>query len=411
MLLKITEKIASGIQINEILDFIYDSFRSILPYERIGMASITEDQKTVRLLYARSEAADIRIGPNYSAPLQGSSLEKLFITNRPRILNDLPRYLQEHPQSASTQLIVDEGMRSSLTCPLIATGKRVGFLFYSSIKENAYKDALVETYLQIANQVSMAIEKSLLYQQLIELNALKNKFISMAAHDIRNPVTTIGLCMDVFLDGYFGEIPKEQRDLLLRAKGASEYIINLVSNILDYGAMESGKCITHPEATDVKRFLQECLRSDEIFAKTKAITFGLDAPPELPMVDLDPNRIKQVLSNLVTNAIKYSQPGTHIAICVAKAGEVIKISIADQGQGISQEGIGKLFRPFSKAESLPTGGEKSTGLGLYIAKNIVETHGGKIWVTSAPGKGATFFFTLPIENKHKPHGPQRQSGH
>ena len=133
-----------------------------------------------------------------------------------------------------------------------------------------------------------------------------------------------------------------------------------------------------------------------LLAKGKSINLKLNLESNLPEISLDRNRISQVINNLITNAIKFSYPETEIALSAVRRGGEVIISVADQGQGIPPDEIPKLFADFTKTSVRPTGGEKSTGLGLAIAKRMVEAHKGRIWVESQVGKGSTFSFTLPL---------------
>ena len=171
MLAEITQRVNEGLRIKEILDHVYESFSSLIPYDRIGLALLEEGNTVVRSFWAHSEAMEIKLPVGYSAVLAGSSLEDIFSTGRPRILNDLEDYLEKHPNSDSTRRIVEEGMRSSLTCPLVAKGQPVGFLFFSSTKANTYSEAHQDIFLQIAGQLAVTLEKGRIYQELLDITA------------------------------------------------------------------------------------------------------------------------------------------------------------------------------------------------------------------------------------------------
>lgn len=177
---KVTEKINAGLILDEVLNYVFESFWSIIPYDRIGLSLLEQNGTVVRARWARSDAPVMKITKGYSGSLQGSSLQRILETGQPRILNDLRQYLAEHPASESTRLIVEEGMRSSLTCPLIAAGKPIGFIFFSSMEAQAFKNAHIEIFLQIAGELSMMVEKARLYE---ELHALKGKSEGAAAQD------------------------------------------------------------------------------------------------------------------------------------------------------------------------------------------------------------------------------------
>ena len=166
-LFRIAERVNYGVALEETLDFVYDQMREVIPYNRIGFSLINEDAGTVYARWARSDR-EMKLGLGYEAPLEGSTLKDILETAEPRILNDLGDYLKKKPSSESTRLVVEEGMRSSLTCPLIVRGKPVGFMFFSSVEESAYSDAHVAFFQQIAGQLSAIVEKGRLYTELDE---------------------------------------------------------------------------------------------------------------------------------------------------------------------------------------------------------------------------------------------------
>ena len=187
MLSEITERVNEGLLIDEVLDHVYDNFFSLIPYDRIGLALLEDGDTVVRAHWARSEASEIKLPLGYAAGMAGSSLESIIRTGQPRILNDLGAYLERHPDSDSTRRIVDEGMRSSLTCPLIVKGQPVGFLFFSSMKTDTYLDTHQELFQKIAGQLSMTLEKGRIYQELLatteELRSARDALHTEATRD------------------------------------------------------------------------------------------------------------------------------------------------------------------------------------------------------------------------------------
>ena len=169
--MRITERINSGLMLDEILDSLYEEMREVIPYNRIGFALIDRQRGAVVARWARSDRPTL-LHRDYDAPLAGSTLERIIETLGPRIINDLEAYLHEKPRSPSTELIVREGMRSSLTCPLIVQGKPVGFVFFSSVDKDAYSNAHVAFFQQIAGQLATIVEKGRLYSGLAEQKAV-----------------------------------------------------------------------------------------------------------------------------------------------------------------------------------------------------------------------------------------------
>ncbi len=200
LLLEIAEEITSGVFLDDMLDRVYDSFRPVIPYNRIGCGLLYDENRMLSSYWARSDAPRILIKRGYSAPMADSSLQHILKTGRPRILNDLGAYLAGNPHSVSTRAIVEEGMRSSLTCPLSTQGKPVGFLFFSSTERNAYRDAHEEVFMRIAGQVAALIEKSRLYEQLYDLNQklveAQGALVEKATHDALTGILNRGAIVE-----------------------------------------------------------------------------------------------------------------------------------------------------------------------------------------------------------------------
>ena len=154
-----SQKLILGVGDEQIFEFLFDHLGQLIPYDRIGVALIDAQTNTVSLKWVKSKIPFHHITKNYSAPLQGSSLEKIVLTGKPRILNDLLLYLREHPNSSSTKLIVQDGIMSSLTCPLIAGGRPIGFIFFSNKSRNTYSEEHADTFLEIAEELSIVVEQ------------------------------------------------------------------------------------------------------------------------------------------------------------------------------------------------------------------------------------------------------------
>ena len=186
-LLEITERVNRGFFISEVMDHIYATFRPIIPYDRIGFALLEEEGRVVRAHWSRSDSKNIRLKNGYVQKLAGSSLNQIIQDGKARVLNDLEAYYETNAHSHSTKLVLEEGIRSSLTCPLVAMGKPVGFLFFSSTEKFTYENVHQAIFSQIASQLSVIVEKSRLYEELYQLNAelvdARNALQHQATHD------------------------------------------------------------------------------------------------------------------------------------------------------------------------------------------------------------------------------------
>lgn len=236
--------------------------------------------------------------------------------------------------------------------------------------------------------------------ELLALNALKNKFLGIAAHDLRNPLTSIRGLSEILIGETFGPLTEEQKEYLTIINTTSDEMLSLVNDLLDVSVIESGKLELLIAPRSLKEVIEERIRMNTVVAERKGISLqsGLAGPDEVPDILFDAHRIAQVIDNLVGNAIKFSPPGSSLLISLAREGNAAKVSVCDEGPGIPPEERSKLFGEFQKLSVQPTGGERSTGLGLAIVKKIVDAHRGSLSVESQVGSGSTFSFFLPLDS-------------
>jgi len=218
-LLEISAELNKALILEDILARIYTFFKDVIPYDRIGCALIEDDGEHVTAYWAKFTYENTpQITPGYSAPLAGSSLQTIIDTGKPRIINDLEAYLAEHPESESTRKIVAEGIRSSLTCPLIADGRPVGFLFFSSTEAYTYDGLHQDVFLYLANQVAHLIEKSRLYQQIMDLNkrlvAANQQLQDKSARDALTGIYNRGAIME-FMQQQLGQSSRGSLAILM----------------------------------------------------------------------------------------------------------------------------------------------------------------------------------------------------
>lgn len=233
-------------------------------------------------------------------------------------------------------------------------------------------------------------------RSLIELNELKNRFLGIAAHDLRNPLTSIRGFSDLLLGEVVGPLTAEQREFMTLIREVSQDMLNLLNDLLDVSIIESGKLVLSVETACLKDLCEERIHLNEVIAGEKGLRYHRDLQ-DVPALQFDRTRMGQVIDNLLSNANKFSPKGSQVAIALTQTDHSVVFSVTDEGPGVPPEEQSRLFGEFQKGTARPTGGEKSTGLGLAIAKRIVEAHGGRIWVESEPPHGATFCFELPLK--------------
>lgn len=231
-------------------------------------------------------------------------------------------------------------------------------------------------------------------KELEAANAEKNKFIGIAAHDIRNPLGNIHNI--AILLGSDKQLSPKQQQLVTLLKKISDSALTLLTNLLDISQIEAGAIRLKTEKQDYVAFVKEQILFNSYLAESKnqkiVYLSGADAELNVPF---DNSYMGQVVSNLLSNAIKFSHPNTTIEVRVEQSPDVVRTFVKDQGIGIAEQDLQKIFRPFAKGVNRPTAGESSSGLGLAIVQKIVQAHGGEVGVESTYGKGTTFCFTLP----------------
>jgi len=232
--------------------------------------------------------------------------------------------------------------------------------------------------------------------ELAHLNELKNEFMGIAAHDLRSPLSVIQGFASLLVRR--PDIPADERaELLAMIMESVRDMLNMLNNLLNVSEIESGKLNLHPQQVDMYDYMARIANLNRHLAEQKNITLTLDLESGLPLVSFDPDRIQQVMNNLLSNAFKFSHGGTTVTIRVAKSQpDAIEVSVIDQGQGIKADELNKVFRAFQRTSTQATAGEHSTGLGLAICKRIIELSGGRIGVESVYGTGSRFYFFLPL---------------
>jgi signal transduction histidine kinase len=264
--------------------------------------------------------------------------------------------------------------------------------FYYTTKYINFEDE--EMIMVLIDDITELEEKNRI---LSELNEKKNSFMQIAAHDIRNPISSIFTFSDLLISSK-KELPeKKQEEFLLHIKNSASFSIQLLNDLLDLSVLESGGAKLNVRLNDYTDLINHITETYHYIAASKKITVTFFSHLRIREMYFDSNRIEQVLHNLLSNAVKYSPSGSEITITLSKTKNFITTCIADQGPGIKEEDTEKIFKPFHKTAAKATGGEKSTGLGLSICKLIVQQHGGNIWVETNKSKGASFCFSIPYK--------------
>ncbi|MDI6401527.1 HAMP domain-containing sensor histidine kinase, partial [Balneolaceae bacterium ANBcel3] len=232
--------------------------------------------------------------------------------------------------------------------------------------------------------------------ELKSLNDEKNRFLNMAAHDLRSPISTAISYLDMLMHfpDQFSE--DQKKEFLKNTDERLRHSIDLMTELLDFTKIESGMTQLDKGEHNMTELVEQTIEFNRLLASNKNIRISSSLPEHPLILSIDRNKVEQVLNNLISNALKFSYKNTEIKIKVTANIDAISVSVKDHGVGIPEKDQPHVFTPYHKSSSQPTAGESSTGLGLAISKRIVEEHGGTMHLESAEKKGSTFTFTLPI---------------
>jgi PAS domain S-box-containing protein len=229
---------------------------------------------------------------------------------------------------------------------------------------------------------------------------MKTEFVSLAAHQLRTPLSAIKWTLKMFLEGDIGEITKEQKEFIKKIYQANERMISLINDLLDVTRIEEGRYLTRVSLANIKEIVQLVINSFREEIKKRKIKFEFKEPLEkLPQILLDVEKIKLAIENLLDNAIRYTPPEGKVTISLKSDINKIEFSIKDSGIGIPEDEKERIFTKFFRGSNVKRLETEGSGLGLFITKNIIEAHGGKIWFESKEGVGTTFYFTLPLKTE------------
>jgi signal transduction histidine kinase len=359
--------------------------------------------------------------PHAEDQVSRSILRQVIQSGEPLILRDATL----DPPFNRASSVVALQLRSIMCVPLMSRGETVGAIYVENraVRGRFHENDLPPLTL-FANQAAVAIENAALNDELetrvalrtreleramaqledsrleaTEANRLRTVLLGYVTHDMRSPLNVVVTSMELLQSGALGPLTHDQLEWVTKSLDAVGHVTSLTNDLLDLAKIEAGGLTLYTETIALSEFLRHIYGVGLGLGWPKAVAFRLDVPPDLPAASIDPVRIQQVLMNLLTNALKYTEHGsvTLYARLLADPAEVL-IGVSDTGEGIAPEDADRLFQRFAQIDGDVRRRRLSTGLGLAICRELVEMHGGHIWMESAVGSGSNFMFTLPLND-------------
>jgi signal transduction histidine kinase/CheY-like chemotaxis protein len=287
-----------------------------------------------------------------------------------------------------------DGSLSYCVTPIIHTDRTIGAIIVAA--PQTFDSTARPFLIRLAHRAAAALENARLYEAVEAANEAKSQFVSIVTHELRIPLTSIKGYAELIRQGVVGEINEQQVEFLNVINANVERMSRLISDLSDISRIERGKLRLEYAHFSLPERIEETIHSLQHKIREKSQSLDTQLAPDLPKVYADPNRFVQILTNLLSNAWKYTPEGGRISIVAFPEGEHVRVEVRDSGIGISEEDQAKLFTQFFRSESPQVREQVGWGLGLNVTRRLVELMGGNIGVQSQLGKGSTFWFTLPV---------------
>jgi signal transduction histidine kinase len=309
-----------------------------------------------------------------------------------------------------------------LILPLIQDANVIGFLCMGDHKNSGYTNRDIRALNTISNELIIAIQNAAAVHEIREINAtlqqritnatkelrsknailtqldkVKDEFISMASHQLRTPLTSVKGYLSMVIEGDAGKITPSQKQLLDQAFMSSENMVHLINDFLNVSRIQSGKFVIDKTEVDLSRLVEEEVSGLRPNAAARNMKLVYRKPRKFPLLNIDEGKIRQVVMNFSDNAIYYSHEHSSIVISLGVEGNEVVFTVKDTGIGVPKTEQSKLFAKFYRADNAKVQRPDGTGVGIYLAKKVIDASGGKIIFESTEGKGSTFGFRLPIK--------------
>ena len=389
---------------------VVEAVASVAQADRVALRLLHGKEQELRLVAEAGEGKGA-LPPIVPLPAYRDTIAGLALARgEPLVVND---YGSHSPAYSSE---VPLGVRSVVQLPIKVGDRVLGVLGVHSLEPGHFTPQRVRLLTAVADGIGVLLEQARLYEEagsaraLVKLNEMKSRLLSTVSHELRTPLGAIKGYATMMLD-YGERVSRSERgDYLVSIDQSCDRLTELIEHLLDTSRVETGTLRVEKGACDLRQVVNEvAARVSQGLVDHRLI---VSIPERLPPVEADERRIEQVLDNLLSNAVKYSPQGGEIRLLGELRDPVVVVSVSDQGIGIEEEDLERVFAPFFRVEAGRASEMPGAGLGLAVCKGLVEAHGGRIWAESKPGKGSTFYFTLPLPQEEERVGQKTEgAGH
>jgi signal transduction histidine kinase len=388
---RVARALASSLELGEAFGAFIRELRGLVPFERTAIVLVDGDTATT-MATAGSGAEEI-FPPGSAGPLVGSVLEQV-LDGRIVVRRDL-----EEREYREDDRLLELGLRSELVAPLLLGARTIGMLSLSRGQPDAFSEDEIELVALLGRLVATAVQNIRAYEaerrrveELARLSALRADFVSLVSHELRSPMAAVIGAARTLQDRWRLLSAPQRESFLALIADETDRLAALVGDVLDTSRLEAGTFSYRFEDVDLSRLVTEAVEASTLAQPDVRVVAAVNGA--LPTIRGDRARLRQVLGNLIDNAVKYSPEAGEVQVSALVADGAVQISVRDAGPGIPREHQARIFEKFGRVD-VPGTSKPGTGLGLFIARSIAEAHGGTLEVASEPREGATFIFTLP----------------
>jgi len=397
--------LSSSLDLDEAFGAFIRELRGLVPFDR--MAIVLEEGGAARVIAVAGVGADVVFTRGSGAPVSETLLGEIMRAGQPVYREDMNDRL--YPEEDE---FVDLGLRCRIAAPLLQGPRAVGMISLARREANGFKKQELELVALLGRLVASAVQNIRAYEaerstveELRRLSALRADFVSLVSHELRAPMASVVGSAQTLRQRWRELTPDQRESFLALISSETERLAGLVADVLDTSRIEAGTFTYRFGDVDVGALVRDAVAGVELMQDEVRVT--ADVRGELPHVRGDRDRLQQVLTNLLDNAIKYSPAGEEVGVSAYRQDSRIHIEVADRGPGVPADQRGLIFEKFGRGATAGSPGTPGTGLGLFIARSIAVAHGGSLELSPSRGKGATFALTLPAGRVSSPKAPAR----
>lgn len=402
-MIEVMRAATSSLEMEDAFEAIVSALREFVAFDRASILLLDESGVCFHVYAQHSRRGDVEralrvVRTGDVVPLEGSVSGWVLAHGVSRWIADLA--LEEDVFPSTRQHV--GSMRSGVVAPLIVQGRAIGALNVWSREPDRFDPRARHFVEQVASAVAVAVHHADLYQrearqgdQLRKVNRIKDELLAMVSHDLRSPITALMGYARLLQMERLGKLSPAQHEILEEFARTGSYMTRLLDDLTDVARLGISGLSLRRSRLDLVTAAAEGVHAAQAQASEADVTLELEAPPEPMMVDADPKRLRQIFTNLISNAVKYNRPSGSVRVRVTRGRKAeARVEVTDTGSGIAPDDLDGIFDMFSRLERHRT--IQGTGLGLTITRELVRLHGGRIWVESELGVGSRFIFTLPL---------------